>query len=160
MRNTQNSRQRLLPAEIPGEARRKRERNEIEQTILKLQKRCVKNAEQIEIQSEKEAFYDMEILRLTKMVEAARLQKPQHKLNLPDQQHGDQNSREEPKAKQIDESSLGQVGLIAKVSRANHGINEAKANNTCLRETLNHLRYALANSREKRGLSLTSCSLR
>jgi hypothetical protein len=141
-----------------GGQRAATERAGVEQLVLGLQRRCVKAAEHVEVQAEKEAFYDQEIARLNKLIEAARGRKI--KKNGPaDEAKGHTLSTKEGFfAKGTDESVMKPSYLKSKISHVHSSINETKAKNKQLREVLNDLRYSICKSREKREQSSMNVS--
>lgn len=116
------------------------ERASIEQAISGLQERCIKAAENIEMQFEKEAFYNQEISRLNKLIEATRLKKIKKKEGNDQNKVHTLSTKEGFLGKGTEESIMKQSYLKSKISHVNSSINETKAKNKQLREVLNDLR--------------------
>lgn len=125
---------------VDGRQKSQTERASLEQTIFGLQERCIKTAEGIEMQAEKEAFYDQEIIRLNKLIETTRLKKIKKKEGNEQNKVHTLSTKEGFLGKGTEESIMKPSYLKSKISHVNSSINETKAKNKQLREVLNDLR--------------------
>jgi hypothetical protein len=112
----------------------------MELKILQFQERCVKTAENIEMQAEKENFYDLEIARLNHLIEAARLKKIKKVDGASVMRKKTLSTKEGFFGKGGEDSAFNPSTLKSKLTKVNSDINETKARNKILRETLNDLR--------------------
>jgi hypothetical protein len=112
----------------------------LEMAIGSLQSKCVRAAEQLEEQKEKECFYDSEILRLNRLIEETRMRKVRKKDGNADGKQFTLSTKEGFLGKTLEDSAVVPSHMKTKISKVNSSINETKAKNKQLREVLNDLR--------------------
>ena len=116
------------------------EREEMELGIHNLQERCIKAAQGIEAQKEKEHFYDNEIARLNRLIESTRLKKIDKMKDKTELRNDTIYTMDGIQGKSIEHSVSYPSGFNSKLQKIKSGINETKAKNSQLRENLNDLR--------------------
>lgn len=112
----------------------------LEKLIFKLQHSCVSAAEEIEVQAEKEYFYDKEIARMARLISELRPKK--HKPTVQQIMASTQSliSKDGSHMKSVRLRDGDLVQIKSKKQKVTSNLNDIKAKNRQLRENLDCLR--------------------